>query len=51
MHGQEELDALLIPAFERIDDQPVDDSIAVFRGKERWQAWRRQSGSASKSSD
>ena len=51
MHGQEELDALLAPAFERIDDQPVDDSIAVFRGKERWQAWRRQSGSASKSSD
>jgi hypothetical protein len=51
MHGQEELDALLIPAFERIDDQPVDDSIAVFRGKERWQAWRRQSGSASKSND
>ena len=51
MHGQEELDALLIPAFERIEDQPVDDSIAVFRGKERWQVWRRQSGSASKSSD
>ena len=51
MHGQEELDALLAPAFERTDDQPVDDSIAVFRGKERWQAWRRQSGSASKSSD
>ena len=52
MHGQEELDALLVPAFERIEDQPVDDSIAVFRGKERWQVWRRrQSGSPSKSND
>jgi hypothetical protein len=51
LHGQEELDALLAPAFERVEDAPVDDSIDVFRGKERWQVWRRQSGSASKSSD
>jgi SAM-dependent methyltransferase len=51
MHGQAELDALLAPAFERIEDAPVDDSIAVFRGKERWQVWRRQSGSASNNSD
>jgi SAM-dependent methyltransferase len=36
-----ELDALLAPYFERIDDQPVTDSIAVFAGKERWQVWRR----------
>jgi hypothetical protein len=39
-----ELDALLAPGFERIDDQPVDDSIAVFAGKERWQIWRRLAG-------
>ena len=41
LHGQAELDALLAPAFERVEDAPVDDSIEVFRGKERWQAWRR----------
>ena len=50
LHAQSELDALLAPAFERIDDAPVGDSIEVFRGKERWQVWRRQSG-APKSSD
>lgn len=48
--GQDELDRLLAPAFERLADEPVGDSIAVFQGKERWQVWRRlQSGS--KSSD
>ena len=36
-----ELDALLIPHFERVEDVAVDDSIAVFAGKERWQVWRR----------
>jgi SAM-dependent methyltransferase len=36
------LDALLDPYFERIDDAPVADSIAVFAGKERWQVWRRR---------
>jgi SAM-dependent methyltransferase len=51
LHGEEELHALLADGFERVDDQPVDDSIAVFRGKERWQAWRRQPGSSPKSSD
>lgn len=50
LHSQGELDALMSAAFERVDDAPVDDSIAVFRGKERWQVWRRHSG-ASKSSD
>lgn len=35
-----ELDALLAPPFERIEDKPVEDSIEVFRGKERWQIWR-----------
>lgn len=36
-----ELEALLAPWFERLDDQPVDDSLPVFAGKERWQVWRR----------
>ena len=38
-----ELGALLGTQFERIDDQPVSDSIEVFAGKERWQIWRRRS--------
>jgi len=42
LHGQAELDALLSPAFERIEDAPVGDSIDVFKGKERWQAWLRR---------
>lgn len=36
-----QLDALLKPYFERIDDRPVIDSIAAFAGRERWQVWRR----------
>jgi SAM-dependent methyltransferase len=40
--SQAELDALLAPSFERIEDEPVHDSIPVFVGKERWQAWRRK---------
>jgi SAM-dependent methyltransferase len=44
LHGQEELDRLLAGAFERLEDASVDDSIEVFRGKERWQAWRRKTG-------
>ena len=36
------LAAMLAPAFERIEDSPVDDSLAVFAGKERWQVWRRR---------
>ena len=39
--SQAELDALLAPAFERVVDEAVPDSIAVFAGKERWQVWRR----------
>jgi SAM-dependent methyltransferase len=42
LHAQDELDRLLQSAFERIEDAPVDDSIAVFVGKERWQVWRRR---------
>ena len=36
-----ELAALLEPAFTRVEDRDVTDSIAVFAGKERWQVWRR----------
>jgi thiopurine S-methyltransferase len=36
-----ELDALLSPYFERMENSPVDDSIPIFVGKERWQMWRR----------
>ena len=38
----DELDALLRPDFERIEDAAVDDSIPVFSGGERWQVWRRR---------
>ncbi|MFZ5558720.1 MAG: methyltransferase [Pseudomonadota bacterium] len=37
-----ELDALLAPDLELIDDRAVTDSIPVFQGKERWQIWRRR---------
>jgi len=37
-----ELDALLAPSFERLEDAPVDDSISVFAGKERWQVWQKR---------
>lgn len=42
LHDQADLDALLLPSFERMEDAPVGDSIDVFRGKERWQEWRRK---------
>jgi len=34
-----ELNALLSPWFERVEDEPVSDSLPVFQGKERWQQW------------
>ena len=37
----EALDALLTPNFVRLVDQPVEDSIPVFAGRERWQVWQR----------
>ncbi|HEX7907896.1 MAG TPA: methyltransferase domain-containing protein [Paraburkholderia sp.] len=37
-----ELDALLTPYFELIEDEAVQDSIAVFKGRERWLTWRRR---------
>jgi hypothetical protein len=39
---RDELDALLAPQFELLEDEPVSDSIAVFVGKERWLTWRRR---------
>lgn len=36
------LDASLTPHFERLEDMPVTDSIAVFEGRERWQLWQRR---------
>lgn len=36
-----ELNTLLAPFFEQIEDLPVGDSLPVFAGKERWQVWRR----------
>ncbi|MFL9869212.1 thiopurine S-methyltransferase [Paraburkholderia fungorum] len=37
-----ELDALLTPHFDLIEDEAVNDSIAVFAGRERWMTWRRR---------
>lgn len=37
-----QLDELLLPNFELVEDKPVDDSIPVFAGRERWQVWRRR---------
>ncbi len=39
---QAQLDALLTGEFERIEDEPVEDSIPAFAGRERWQVWRRK---------
>ena len=36
------LDELLAPNFVCIEDAAVDDSIAVFDGKERWKVWQRR---------
>jgi SAM-dependent methyltransferase len=51
LHSREELAGLLEPAFERIEDAPVPDSIAVFAGRERWQVWRRRGVQGPNSSD
>lgn len=37
-----QLDALLSPHFVRIDDQAVNDSVAAFALRERWQVWQRR---------
>ncbi|WP_317204381.1 methyltransferase domain-containing protein [Janthinobacterium sp.] len=41
-----QLEALLAADFDCIADAPVDDSIAVFEGKERWMIWRRRAPQA-----
>ena len=40
--GDADLDELLLPHFECIEDEAVSDSIAVFEGKERWKVWQRK---------
>ncbi|WJF90697.1 thiopurine S-methyltransferase [Paraburkholderia bonniea] len=40
--SRDELDALLAPHFELLEDAPVTDSIPVFAGRERWLTWRRR---------
>jgi SAM-dependent methyltransferase len=37
-----ELDALLTPHFELLDEHEVTGSIPVFAGRERWLTWRRR---------
>jgi hypothetical protein len=37
-----QLDNLLTPHFECIEDAAVQDSIPVFAGKERWMVWQRR---------
>lgn len=39
--SEDELRDLLEPAFERVQDEAVRESIPVFQGRERWQVWRR----------
>ncbi|HTD04952.1 methyltransferase [Undibacterium sp.] len=39
---EEELNDLLDPLFELLEDAAVQDSIPVFQGKERWKVWRRR---------
>jgi thiopurine S-methyltransferase len=38
----EQLAALFAPWFVQVEDHAVDDSIGLFRGRERWQLWRRR---------
>ncbi|NRO94662.1 methyltransferase domain-containing protein [Paraburkholderia sp. NMBU_R16] len=37
-----QLEALFAPSFELVEDAPVDDSLPVFAGRERWLTWRRR---------
>ncbi len=39
---QDQLDALLQPALHCTADHPIDDSVPVFAGRERWQLWQRR---------
>jgi len=42
LHSQAELAELLDESFALEEERAVDDSIPVFAGKERWEAWRRR---------
>ena len=39
--SQADVDALLLPHFECVENSAVEDSLPVFKGRERWQVWRR----------
>ncbi|MYN02755.1 methyltransferase domain-containing protein [Pseudoduganella sp. DS3] len=41
---RQQLDALMSAHFSLEWDEPVEDSLPVFQGKERWMAWRRKKG-------
>lgn len=41
-----QLDDLLTPYFTRTEERPVDDSLAVFSGRERWLIWQRNLATA-----
>jgi len=40
--SQDQLDELLGGWFEKVEDNPVEDSLSLYAGKERWQIWRRK---------
>jgi hypothetical protein len=40
--SQDQLDELLCGWFENVEDKPVEDSLALYAGKERWQIWTRK---------
>lgn len=40
--GREELEGLLAPHFDCVEEAEVSDSIPIFAGKERWMLWRRR---------
>jgi SAM-dependent methyltransferase len=42
LRDEAELRGLLEPAFERVEDARVPDSLPVFEGRERWQRWLRR---------
>jgi hypothetical protein len=39
---QSDLEALFAPHFDLIEDEPVNNSLPVFAGRERWLTWRRR---------
>ncbi|MDR2189277.1 MAG: methyltransferase domain-containing protein [Azonexus sp.] len=43
---QKQLEELLRPSFTCIEDDPANDSLPIFAGRERWQVWRRHASSS-----